>query len=498
MAAYPYKTEPFPHQREALKQTMSLPGAALFMAPGTGKTKVLIDTAGYHYLKGNITGLFVLAPAGVHRQWVEDEICAHMPDEIPFEAFLWRSGWVDGRYGAGLLESFLRFQDGLPILVMNIDAVLTQKGRKYSEKFLRTRTCMMVVDESSDISTPGAKRTKVVKTLGKRARIRRIADGTPVDEGPLRVYAPMTFADPTAFAHLGVRTYQQFKDHFAEWEEREFGEGIKARVVKLIKKEWNPETQSLKPVYKNLDQLHAAMRRIGFFAPKELLGLPPKMYVRRTFEPSDIQKRMITELQIDFTTEFDSGESVTAELAITRQLRESQITAGYVPTDIVTDDSEPNKLLPGPNPRLEALIDEIKLLSEQAIIWCRFRMDIDLITAALSDSRITWGRYDGAVSQDTRDQTKHMFQNGSIQFFIGNVAAGGRGLTLTNAKHVLWYTNYFSLLKRNQGEDRAHRIGTVGTVRNVDFICSGTVDEKIRAAHMNKQEVADYLTKELK
>ena len=66
---YPYKTNPFEHQREALKKSADANSFAYFMEMGTGKTKTAIDNIGYLYLKKEIDTVLVIAPKSVYTIW---------------------------------------------------------------------------------------------------------------------------------------------------------------------------------------------------------------------------------------------------------------------------------------------------------------------------------------------------------------------------------------------------------------------------------------------
>jgi SNF2 family DNA or RNA helicase len=83
----------------------------------------------------------------------------------------------------------------LAIFVMNIEALATAKGRQFAERFVRRHQTMMVVDESTAIKNPKAKRTKACIELGQHARFRRILTGTPVTASPLDLYSQCQFLD---------------------------------------------------------------------------------------------------------------------------------------------------------------------------------------------------------------------------------------------------------------------------------------------------------------
>ena len=93
---YDFKTKPFDHQRKAFYMSRDKKAFALLMEQGTGKTKVIIDNAAYLYGKGEITALVVIAPNGVHRNWIR-EVNTHMPDWCPRKSFYYTSNMTKSR-----------------------------------------------------------------------------------------------------------------------------------------------------------------------------------------------------------------------------------------------------------------------------------------------------------------------------------------------------------------------------------------------------------------
>ena len=205
---------------------------------------------------------------------------------------------------------------------------------------------------------------------------------------------------------------------------------------------------------------------------------------------SSKQKALYDELRDNIYAEFMGGE-VDVSVAMVKMLRLQQITSGYLPTYDLELDEDVIHDIEGPNPRLETLMDICSELSGQAIIWARFRRDIELIKARLGRDCVV---YDGSVSDDDRAEAKRRFQAGEVKFFVANAMAGGRGLTLTAATTAIYYTNDWNLERRLQSEDRCHRVGTTSSVNYIDIIAPGTVDERIVKNLRDKVTVASTIT----
>jgi SNF2 family DNA or RNA helicase len=485
LPAFRYKTEPFAHQREAFELSRDFITFALLMEQGTGKTKVALDTLAYNYCSGRIAGLLLLAPNGVHRNWVNDEIPAHLMEEIPAKCVTWRSSKSKTKWHRTLVEELFAW-DGLAVLAMNIDALLTEEGFTTALRFLKSRACLMAIDESTDIKTPGAKRTKRANNLGKHAVMRRILTGTPTGNGtPLDLYSQFAFLHKDI---IGAPSYLAFKHEYAEWEPRRNAAGTRFEVPKV--------DDDGRPIYKNLDQLKSKIARRSYRKTKAeaLPHLPPKLYTKHYFELSPEFRRYYDQMRDQYLIELQ-GLEVRAQMVIVRMLRLQQIASGYVPVDLAGDEDEtrePIAMLPGENVRLERLIERVEGSTTQAIIWGRFRLDLDQIMKRLGRQRAV--RYDGTVDDEDRERAKQAFKAGDRQFFVANAAAGGRGLTLNTATDVHCYTNYFGLERRQQLEDRAHRIGLKNAVLYHDYIAEESVDERIVQCLLNGQAVADLIT----
>ena len=219
---------------------------------------------------------------------------------------------------------------------------------------------------------------------------------------------------------------------------------------------------------------------------KDCLDLPDKIYLKRTIEMTDEQRRIYKDIQKKAVSLLSEG-TVTIRHLITQIVRLHQISCGFVKLD----NGSISEL---PYHRLSELLEILEETDGKVIIWANYRHDIQKIERELvklygSD---TVGTYYGDVSQERREEVINNFQNldNPLRFFIGNTQTGGYGITLTAASTVIYYSNSYDLEKRLQSEDRAHRIGQINKVTYIDIVCERTVDEKIVKALRQKQSIA--------
>ncbi len=472
---YDFKTAPYAHQLTTLEACWDKSEWGLFLDMGTGKTFIALNNAAMLYDAGKIEGLLVIAPKGVYRNWTEKEIPKHLPDHIPARIATWRSP-LDKKTRADINNLFTP-NDDLNILVMNIDTLITKDGAMVIEKFLRSRACMMVIDESSLVKNGKAKRTKAAINFGKLAIFRRILTGSPVTKSPLDVYTQCEFLSPHL---LGFSSFYGFRNRYATTARQAFGGRSFVQVTG----------------YQNIDELQRILKEFTTRLTKdECLDLPPKIFMRREFDMTPEQKKVYTMMRENalalLREEEADGGAVSATSAITQLLRLHQISCGFFPTD-------EGMILPLKHNRMNELMELLQETSGKVIIWANYRHDIFEINRKLykefgEDSVVT---YFGDTSDDDRVEAVRAFQDGAspVRFFLGNTQTGGYGITLTAAGTVVYYSNNYDLEKRLQSEDRAHRIGQDKTVTYVDLVCRETVDDKIITALRNKSSMAQAIT----
>lgn len=481
---YQYKTDPYDHQDRIFKTTRDWVDFGLLAEMGTGKSKIIADSAAWQYERDKIDAFVVVAPNGVHRNWITKEVPAHIPDRVNPMAVAWNASMLAA--DRKILRKILETDDkGLRIFAMNVEAFgSTEKATNFLEDLFDRYRLMIAVDESTVIKTWDAKQTKRLCQLGKYAEARRILTGTPVTNSPMDLFGQLSFLNPK---YLGFRNFYSFR----------------ARYAKLVKEKNHKQNREYTRVvgYQHLDELISKVDRICIrVTKKECLDLPEKMYIRRVVHMTKTQQQLYDTLKKEsFAEHIKEGKLETMEVTnvLTKWLRLQQLLGGYMTNEdgqTVCIFDQPDK-----NPRLKELRAVTDEVTGKAIIWSRFRAEIDLISKSL---RKWYGpdcvvEYHGGVKEKERDENVTAFQNNDkVRFFVGQPNAGGYGLTLTAANTVVYYSNDFNLATRLQSEDRAHRIGQKNPVTYVDLEVPGTIDTKILSALLSKKNVADIITRD--
>jgi hypothetical protein len=476
----------------------------IFPSGNTMKTRPMVDTAAHLYRTGCIKSMVVIADNGVHSNWAMDEIPTWMPDDVPYAVMEYHATRASTKQHQRMIAEVLSDSNKLRILCMSYDAAgLTGGGKLVLWKFLRLGA-LFIADESISIKSPSADRTKRLIKAAPYAKYRRILNGTPIDRAPEDVYSQIRFLDPEFWQRtLGLGNYPAFKAEFNV-------------IVRTTRKDGHQFDQVVG--HRNLDELTSALSTISSRVLKEdVLDLPPKVYEWRYFEMTPEQRRIYDQLKRQAMAEIGEeiscencagtgeteylGETVecvacmgtgrtrpglmTAPLPVVNLLRLQQCLCGYQ-----TMDGEPTDDIPGRNPRLEALDGLIRQGSRPFIVFNRFTRDIDKIMKLMADHGLRAAAYDGRTSPEDRTKARQMFQGGELDGFIGNTAACAKGITLTMARWVAYYSNSFRLMHREQSEDRAHRGGLDHSVTYYDIACPGTVDVHIVKNLCGKKDIA--------
>lgn len=482
---FAFKTRPYSHQHDCWRVSRDKDFYGLFLDMGCGKSKIILDTAGYLALNKKIDATVILAPKGVYRNWYDGEVPTHFTDVVDYRMAYWSSSAnKEERKSMGrLLEpgSFHR------IFLVNIEAMASKRAVEELTEFLKKYRCLMVIDESTMIKNPDAKRTKILINIGQYAKYRRICTGNPIPNGPLDLYSQSEFLKKGI---TGYSNYFAFRNRFAIMQDQSSG----GKTFKHV------------TGYKDLDHLKALMGKFAFIIKKaDCLDLPQKIYQTIDVEMNATQIKAYNDMVADSLIKITESAQVSAQIVMTQLLRLHQISCGFMKPDYMDPIG-----FGEPNERMSALLSVLEQAPGKVIIWANYRYNIQEIMLHVSEKfgKDSIVHYYGATSDDERQFAKRHFQdpNSPVRFIVSNPDTGRFGNTWTQATTVVYYSNSYNLESRDQSEDRAHRIGQTGAVNDMvtdaalkDTLCvlyidlrvRGTVDDKIIKVLKAKKKLTD-------
>ena len=472
-----YRREPRDHQREALKISCFRPSWALLMERGTGKTKVIFDTASILYLRQKIDGLLVIAPNDVHTRWITEHLEKDVHENIPYIAQAWE-GIKKTKAYVDLLQSLLLADGALKIFSINVEAFASPKAYNYCERFLRAHKTLFVVDESTRIKYPKTRRTKKILKLAPLAVYRRILTGNEITTSPFNAYTQFQFLEPNFW---GGMNYFVFTHRYGKFK--------KIRLKNKKKKDGKPWEFEKNIGYQRLNELRAKVNSISFRAKKsECLDLPDKIYSPIHVDLNEDQKRVYASLKKDLIAEY--GENfVVVENKVALYTRFRQICGGFFP--------ETNKMI-GENPKLSAILYDMEDVEEPVIIWASFVPELEMLAREFKKTGRKVQLYSGRIKKKDRPAIVDKFQAGEIDVLVANPDVAGTGLNLQRSCLHYFYSNSYKPEPRWQAEDRSHRDGQHWPVVYKDIIARKTIDEKIAKVHIERLDMATFFAKPLK
>jgi SNF2 family DNA or RNA helicase len=471
----PYKTKswfnefpPFTHQKIMLEYGLKLPYFANLSEMGTGKTYPTIVTIIEKIKSNKIDKAFIIVPKTISRSVWESQIKKYSDLIVSV---------IDSNSIKKRMEE-INFDADVYIIGYELFAVMEET----IIPMIDNRT-MVILDESSKIKNPSAKRSKAIHRLGRHVKHKIILNGTPITQGAQDIFSQFLFLD--------------------------CGESFGTSYERFLYKYFYKESYQWKWTIKGKDEMNAISDKIynvGIrYLKDECLDLPPKLYETREINMTNEQWKSYEEMRDQLVTWIETKEQrkerIDASVVVTKLLRLSQITSGFSKNE--TGDIVRFKNNPKLN-ELSSMLDDMVYNGNQVVIWARFVPDLEAIKKLCDDKKIKSGLLYGKVNATNREKLVKDFLEKKVSVFIGQQGAGGLGIDLYTSNIVIYYSNDYTLLNRLQSEDRTHRKGSEkhNKVTYYDLVANGpsgqgTIDHHIlNVVLKEKKNIADLITKD--
>jgi SNF2 family DNA or RNA helicase len=247
--------------------------------------------------------------------------------------------------------------------------------------------------------------------------------------------------------------------------------------------------------FQKLEELQETIKDFSIRKRKEeCLDLPEKVYVRRHVELTEEQRVAYATMKQQALMILDEQLFSTMNV-LTQLMRLQQVVAGSL------RDEEGETIVLNNN-RIQTVLDLLEETSGKVVIFAVFQTDIQELEKAIAKKygEGAVASYYGKTPQDERQRIIDKFQDpdSELRYFISNPQTGGRGITLTEANTMIFYSNSYDLELRVQAEDRIHRIGQTHSCTYIDLVSEGTVDEKILQNLLNKVKISNEVLGEVR
>lgn len=360
-----------------------------------------------------------------------------------------------------------RHGDDLEEAIEKANLIITTYGvvRSDVEELCDVDWHRVVLDEAQKIKNSSAGRTQAVRALSARHRV--ALTGTPVENKLLELWSIMHFLNPGLLGSA-----KAFHEKLAKPIENQRDE----RKAEVLRRLTGPFI---------LRRLKTDKRIISDLPEK----IEIKEYCNLTKEQTTLYQAVVDEMleRIERSDEIERQGLILAMMTRLKQV--CNHPAQFLQDGSAIDDRS------GKLDRLEGLAEEILDAGDKALIFTQYTEMGKLIRKQLQQKlgrRVLY--LHGGTPQQQRDAMVERFQSPEgPPFFLLSLHAGGTGLTLTAANHVIHYDRWWNPAVENQATDRAFRIGQTSNVQVRKFICEGTLEERIDLIIEGKKQLADQV-----
>lgn len=352
-------------------------------------------------------------------------------------------------------------------LLEDCDVILTSYGLIRSDKkaFNKIKWYVLVVDEAQNIKNPYSEQTKAIKSIDAMHKI--AMSGTPVENRMLEYWSIFDFTNKM---YLG--TLKQFKDRYASPIEKERNEEYLGRFRKIT--------------------APFMLRRLK--SDKSIIAdLPDKIENNRYCQLTPEQTALYQKIIDNSMKKIESSEGIERKGLVLQLINALKQICNH-PSQFIKKQKKLSFEQSGKMLMLEEILMEIDNIGEKCLIFTQYvEMGNILVKLLETKMHVKVPFLHGGISRATRDSMVNDFQDpmSNTRIFIISLKAGGTGLNLTSANHVIHYDLWWNPAVENQATDRAYRIGQKRNVIVHRFITMNTFEERIDEMIKSKKELAN-------
>jgi len=326
----------------------------------------------------------------------------------------------------------------------------------------------VVLDEAQAIKNHLAQSSKAVRRLDAGHRV--ALTGTPMENRLEELWSVMDFLNPGLLGSAEL-----FRERYARPIER-YGQNDVAELLGRVTRPFI--LRRLKTDRTVIDDL-----------PDKI---EIKEYCRLTTEQASLYQSVVDEMM----TRIEASEGIQRRGNVLAAMTKLKQVCNH-PSQLLHDGSEMGHRS-GKVVRLEEILEEVLAEGDKAILFTQFTEFAEMLLPHLA---ARFGRdvayLHGQTSKKRRDEMVAQFQaDGGPPLFLLSLKAGGVGLNLTAASHVIHLDRWWNPAVENQATDRAFRIGQRRNVQVRKFICSGTLEERIDQMIESKKALADLVVRD--
>jgi len=345
-----------------------------------------------------------------------------------------------------------------------LDVVMTTYGMITRLDWLQSVDWdMLILDEAQAIKNPGTRQSKTIKKLSARSRV--ALTGTPIENRLGDLWSLFDFLNPGLLGSAGV-----FKTFLRGLRNREHDH-------------YAPLRRLVSPYI---------LRRLK--TDRNIISdLPDKTETTRYCHLTRTQVRLYQKTVNAMIRSLENADGMSRRGLVLQTLMRLKQICNH-PSQL-SGDGEYKPSHSGKFQRLAEICEELAERQERVLVFTQFREIIPALEDHLAN--VFGGRgvaLHGGTSVGKRRQLVERFQEeDGPPFFILSIKAGGTGLNLTAASHVIHFDRWWNPAVENQATDRAFRIGQKKNVLVHKFVTLGTIEERIDTLIEEKRQLSDEI-----
>jgi SNF2 family DNA or RNA helicase len=344
------------------------------------------------------------------------------------------------------------------------DLVVTTYGlvRRDVEELAAVPWGLVVADEAQAVKNPFSRTARSLRDIPASARI--ALTGTPVENRLSDLWALLDWTTPGL---LG--TLDQFQRQVAVPIERDRDEAVTDRLADTVRPFLLRRRKSDPTIAPDLPEKTETDRFVGL-----------------TTEQATLYQAVVTEL----LDEVEAADGITRHGMVLKLLTALKQICNH-PAHYL---DQPESSLRGRSGKLDALTDLLQIVTDEgdsALVFTQFVRMGELIERHLASVGVASTFLHGSVPVARREAMVDAFQSGTPPVLIVSLKAGGTGLNLTRATHVVHYDRWWNPAVEDQASDRAWRIGQDRPVQVHRMVCEGTLEERIAVMLETKRGLAE-------
>lgn len=319
----------------------------------------------------------------------------------------------------------------------------------------------IIADESTKISNPFAKQSRLIKRLRGKKKI--AMSGSPISNRANELWNILDFCVSGVMGN-----YFQFVDRYC------------------VKNSWGGIF-----AYKNMEDLQNRLKRFMIRRTKEqvLPELPEKITSEVPFELSEREKELYKKIKEEILFEIEKTDiskienPMTIQMTLVKLLRLQQLVDSM---ELIGEKKQSSKV-----ELLKELLEENLQNNRKALVFTKFEKMATILARELKEYRPVV--ISGRVSEKDRQEIIRKFNNEEENKVLISTSAGQYGINLQRATIVFHYDQEFSLAKMTQRDGRSHRLGVKDTVFAYHLLAKGTVDYHFRKIVKKKTELSNAI-----